>query len=106
MKKAVLVAAMVGAIISVLTPSLASGASVVQCKSRVYPGANSPVYVTSVRGLTCTAAVREQRRYKWTGNNTFRTPGGYRCAPSGRGKVGYQIRCTKSTRAYRIEFED
>lgn len=76
--------------------------SVVQCKTQVYK--NGPVYVTSVRNLTCEAARREQRRYKWTGESTsFRTPGGYRCTPSGRGVVGYQIRCTQGVRVYRIE---
>ena len=65
-----------------------------------------PVYVTSARGLTCAAAAREQRRYAWTAKNTFRTPGGYSCRPSGRGKVGYQIRCVNGPRAYRIEFAD
>jgi PKD domain len=83
----------------------ASTGSVVQCKTQVYK--NGPVYVTSVRNLTCEAAAREQRRYKWTGENTsFLTPGGYRCTPSGRGLVGYQIRCTKGVRVYRIEFAD
>lgn len=86
----------------------ASGA-VRQCKTLVY--ANGPVYVTSTSGLTCQAAAREQRRYKWTGKNTFTTPGGYACKPSGRGKIGYQIRCvklseTQAPRAYRIEFAD
>ena len=83
----------------------ASAASVKQCNTKVYAGKN-PVVVTTARGLTCTAAAREQRRYKWTGKNTFVTPGGYSCKPSGRGKVGYQIRCVKGTRAYRIEFAD
>ena len=87
-------------------PPLASGASVVACQTRVYPGANTPVFVTSARGLTCRAAATEQRRYKWTGKNRFTTPGGYKCAPSGRGAIGYQLRCVKGSRAYRIEFED
>lgn len=91
--------------ISIFAAGPASAASVTQCKTKVYSG-NSPVFVTSTRGLTCTAAAKEQRRYKWTGDNTFRTPAGYSCKPSGRGPVGYQIRCTKSTRAYRIEFAD
>jgi hypothetical protein len=56
--------------------------------------------------LTCRAAAREQRRYQWTGVNRFTTPGGYRCRPSGRGAIGYQIRCLKGSRAYRIEFAD
>jgi hypothetical protein len=94
---------------SLLTAALAvpaGAATVTKCKTKVYTG-NSPVYVTSARGLTCTRAAREQRRYKWTGENTFRTPGGYACRPSGqRGVIGYQIRCTKGTRAYRIEFAD
>ena len=77
----------------------------VQCKTQVYK--NGPVYVTSVRNLTCEAAGREQRRYKWTGKSmSFRTPGGYQCTPSGRGVVGYQIRCTQGVRVYRIEFAD
>ncbi len=83
----------------------APAGSVVRCNTRVYK--NGPVYVTSARNLTCGAAAREQRRYKWTGKNTsFRTPGGYRCAPFGRGAVGYQIRCANGVRAYRIEFPD
>ena len=81
-----------------------TSAATVQCKTLVYK--QGPVYVTSARGLTCTAAAREQRRYAWTGKNTFRTPGGYSCRPSGRGKVGYQIRCVNGARAYRIEFAD
>ncbi len=74
---------------------------VVQCKTQVYK--NGPVYVTSVRNLTCEAAAGEQRRYKWTGKTTFRTPGGYRCTPSW-GPDGSQIRCTKGIRVYRIKF--
>jgi hypothetical protein len=87
------------------TAGAASAATVVKCKTKVYPG-DSPVYVTSVRGSTCAGAAREQRRYRWTGNNSFRTPGGYVCRSSGRGALGFQIRCTKGTRAYRIEFTD
>jgi PKD domain len=88
-----------------LAAHTASTGSVVQCMTQVYK--NGPVYVTSARNLTCGAAAREQRRYKWTGENTsFRTPGGYRCAPFGGGAVVYQIRCTKGVRAYRIEFAD
>ena len=89
---------------AIALPAGPASAAVVQCKARVYT--NGPVYVTSARGLTCALAAREQRRYKWTGKNTFQTPGGYRCAPSGRGTVGYQIRCVKGSRAYRIEFAD
>lgn len=94
---------------SLLTAALAvpaGAATVTKCKTKVYSGTN-PVVVTSARGLTCARAAREQRRYKWTGENTFRTPGGYACKPSGQqGAIGYQIRCTKGTRAYRIEFPD
>jgi hypothetical protein len=86
-----------------------AAAAVVTCKTKVYK--NGPVVVTSASGISCAAAAREQRRYAWTGKNTFTTPGGYRCRPSGRGKVGYQIRCvlvseTQAPRAYRIEFAD
>ena len=81
-----------------------SASSVATCNTRVY--ANGPVYVTSARNLTCRQAKREQARYTWTGGNRFTTPGGYRCQPSGRGATGYQIRCVKGARAYRIEFED
>ena len=91
-----------------LSAGPASGA-VRQCKTVVY--ANGPVYVTSTSGLTCRAAAGEQRRYTWTGKNTFTTPGGYKCKPSGRGRIGYQIRCaklseTQAPRVYRIEFAD
>jgi hypothetical protein len=95
-----------GMAVATLVPVSPAGAKVAQCKTRVYGPADSPVFVTSARGLTCTAAAAQQRRYAWTGKNTFRTPGGYRCAPSGRGRVGYQIRCVKGVRAYRIEFND
>jgi hypothetical protein len=95
-----------GAAVMVAVPSLASGASVVKCQTRVYPGANTPVFVTSARGLTCKAAAREQRRYQWTGENRLATPGGYGCVPSGRGTIGDQLRRVKGSRAYRIEFED
>ncbi len=79
----------------------ASTGSVVQCNTQVYK--NGPVYVTSVRNLSCEAAAGEQRRYKWTGKTTFRTAGGYRCTPSW-GPDGSQIRCTKGIRVYRIKF--
>lgn len=81
----------------------ASGATVT-CKTLVYK--HGPVYVTSARGMSCAAAAKEQRRYKWTGKNTFRTPGGFNCTPSGRGATGYQMRCVKSSLAYRIEFAE
>jgi hypothetical protein len=109
MSKAVLLAALVVAAVAVATAGTAS-ATVVQCKTKVY-SANSPIFVTSASGISCAAAAKEQRRVKWTGKNTFRTPSGYRCKPSGRGKVGYQIRCvlqseTHAPWAYRIEFAD
>lgn len=108
MKTSFIAAVAVAGATAVLVPSLASGARATTrtCKTRVYSGANSPVFVTSARNLTCIAAARQQRRYTWTGKNTFTTPGGYRCKPSGRGTIGYQIRCVKGTQAYRIEFED
>jgi hypothetical protein len=86
-----------------------AAAAVVLCKTKVYPGA--PVYVTSARGISCAAAAKEQRKVRWTGRNRFTTPAGYVCAPSGRGKVGYQIRCeldseTHDPWVYRIEFAD
>ena len=74
------------------------------CALRVY-GPNTPVYVTSARNMTCKAAKRAQKTYKWTGKNTFTTPSGFRCTPSGRGEIGYQLRCTKRAKAYRLEFE-
>jgi len=109
MRKAVLlVVLVVVAAVAAATVGTAS-AAVVTCKKKVY--ANSPIYVTSASGISCAAAAKEQRRYKWTGKNTFRTPSGYRCKPSGRGKVGYQIRCvlqseTHAPWVYRIEFAD
>lgn len=111
MKRSLTAVLAVAGATAALLPSLASGAggaaaSVVTCQTRVYRGANTPVFVTSARNLTCRAGAREQRRYKWTGKNRFTTPGGYKCSPSGRGKVGYQIRCVKGQRAYRIEFSD
>lgn len=105
MKKLLSPAASVFLLVVLSAAPSAGAASVVKCKTKVY-GGDSPVFVTSARGLTCTAAAREQKRYKWTGRNTFRTPGGYSCTPSGQGAVGYQIRCVKRTRAYRIEFAD
>ena len=80
--------------------SVPAGA-VVQCKTQVYK--NWLIYVTSVRNLACGAAAGEQRRYRWTGKMTFRTPGGYRCTPSERGAIGFAIRCIKGSRVYRIE---
>ena len=85
-----------------LATHAAPSGSVVQCNTRVY--ITRSIFVTSVRNLTCGAAATEQRRYQWTGSDTFRTPGGYQCTPSGRGVVGYQIRCAKGARVYRIEF--
>lgn len=105
MKKLIPLAGAVALVVASFAVTPASAAGVTQCKTKVYAG-QSPVYVTSVRGLTCKSAAAEQRRYKWTGKNTFRTPGGYSCKPSGRGAVGYQIRCVKGARAYRIEFSD
>jgi hypothetical protein len=103
MRSLVIVTSAAALALLALTAGPASGA-VVRCKAQVYK--NGPVYVTSAAGLTCAAAAKEQRRYKWTGKNTFRTPGGYSCKPSGRGAVGYQIRCAKGSQAYRIEFAD
>lgn len=108
MKKLVLVVSIV-ALTAIAASVGSAGAAVVQCKTKVY--ANGPVFVTSARGLTCAAAAKEQRRYKWTGKNTFVTPSGYKCKPSGRGKIGYQIRCelvseTHAPWVYRIEFAD
>lgn len=104
MKKTIstLDAAGVVAGLAALPAGAATGVSL--CKTRVYT--DGPVYVTSSRGLTCASAAREQRRYRWTGKNTFRTPGGYRCTPAGRSETGYQIRCVKGARAYRIDFVD
>jgi hypothetical protein len=104
-----LVAVGVVGLTAIVSFASSASAAVVQCKTKVY--ANGPVFVTSVTGLTCAAAAREQRRYKWTGKNTFVTPNGYRCKPSGRGKIGYQIRCvleseTHAPWIYRIEFAD
>lgn len=103
MQKLLLLAGTAAVFLIALAPVPASAATV-RCKTMVYK--HGPVYVTSARGLSCAAAAREQRRYPWTGKGTFRTPGGYRCQPSGRGAVGYQIRCVKGSRAYRIEFAD
>lgn len=108
MSKAILFAALVVAVLAAATAATAS-AAVVTCKTKVY--ANGPVFVTSASGISCAAAAKEQRRYKWTGKNTFKTPSGYRCKPSGRGMVGYQIRCvldseTHAPWVYRIEFAD
>ena len=96
--------AAVAATASAPAAPVAAPSSVAQCHTLVYK--SGPVFVTSARNLTCLAAKREQARYKWTGKNTFRTPGGYSCKPSGRGAIGYQIRCAKGTKAYRIEFAD
>lgn len=103
MIKLLLLASTVATLALALGPGSASAATV-RCKTVVYK--NGPVYVTSARGLTCAAAASEQQRYRWNGKNAFRTPGGYACQPSGRGTVGYQIRCVKGSRAYRIEFAD
>ncbi len=104
--------ASVGAAAVIAAAVVAVGASPVRaaddvvrpCAKRVY-GPNTPIYITSARNMTCKAAKRAQKKYKWTGENTFTTPGGFRCKPSGRGEIGYQIRCTKRAKAYRIEFE-
>jgi len=103
MRKLALVAGLAAMCVVAFAGTSASAATV-QCKTKVYK--NGPVYVTSARGMTCAAAAKEQRRYAWTGKNTFRTPGGFACRPSGRGTVGYQIRCAKGSLAYRIEFAD
>ena len=103
MMKLLLLASTVAIFLIALASGSASAATV-RCKTTVYK--NGPVYVTSARGLTCAAAAKEQRRYPWSGRNTFRTPGGYTCQPSGRGAIGYQIRCVKGSLAYRVEFAD
>lgn len=97
------------AVSAVALSSGSASAAVRQCNVKVY--AKGPVYVTSVSGITCATAAREQRRYTWTGKNSFTTPGGYKCRPSGRGRIGFQIRCvyeseTHAPYAYRIEFAD
>ena len=69
--------------------------SVVQCNTQVYK--NGPVYVTSVRNLSCEAAAGEQRRYKWTGKTDV--PYAWRVPVHAlrRGAVGFQIRCAKGS---------
>lgn len=104
MKKLVPLVAVVALSATAFAAGPASAATVRQCHTRVY--ANGPVYVTSTRGMLCPTAAKEQKRYRWTGKNKFRTPTGFVCTPSGRGKVGYQIRCVRGNRAYRIEFAD
>jgi hypothetical protein len=108
MKRLVLAVAVAAVAVVASTGGSASAASVL-CKAKVYP--TGPVYVTSARGISCATAAKEQRRVKWTGKNTFTTPAGYKCAPSGRGKIGYRIRCvlqseTHDPWVYRIEFAD
>ncbi len=105
----VLLVLSVAAVSAIALSAGSASAAVVQCKTKVY--AKGPVYVTSASGIGCAAAVKAQRAYKWTGKNTFRTPSGYKCKPSGRGKIGYQIRCvlvseTHAPWVYRIEFAD
>ena len=107
--KMLMVVVSVVALAAIALSGGSASAAVVQCKTKVYTQA--PVFVTSARGLSCAAAAKEQRRYRWTGNNTFTTPGGYKCKPSGRGKTGYQMRCvleseTHAPWVYRIEFAD
>jgi hypothetical protein len=87
------------------TTQAAKAAAVSQCNDKPY-GSGTPVTLTSASGLTCTEAAAEQAKYKWTGNNSFSTPGGFTCTSSGRGASGYQIRCAKGSQAYRIEFSD
>ena len=108
MKRLVLLVSVVAVAVIAATGGTAAGA-VVLCKTRVY--ANGPVYVTSASGISCATAAKEQRKVKWTGKNTFTTPAGYKCKPSRRGKVDYQIRCvleseTHAPWVYRIEFAD
>jgi hypothetical protein len=79
--------------------------TVTKCSDKPY-GSSAPVTVTSAAGISCANASTEQASYKWTGNNNFTTPGGYKCTSSGRGASGYQIRCVNGTKAYRIEFSD
>ena len=83
----------------------ASAPTVTKCSDAPY-GKGTPVTVTSAAGISCSSASAEQASYKWTGNNNFTTPGGYKCTSSGRGSAGYQIRCVNGTKAYRIEFSD
>jgi hypothetical protein len=56
MKRSLGAALLSGGAVIATVPSLASGASVVNCQTRVYPGANTPVFATSARGLTCKVA--------------------------------------------------
>ena len=87
------------------TAKAAEKPTVVKCTDQPY-GSGTPVTVTSAAGISCAAASAEQASYKWTGNNSYTTPGGFTCASSGRGSSGFQIRCSKGTQAYRIEFSD
>jgi hypothetical protein len=108
MERLVLLVGVVAVALIAATGGSAS-AAVVLCKTKVYP--TGPVYVTSASGISCATAAKEQRQVKWTGKNTFTTPAGYKCKPSGRGKIGYQIRCvlqseTHAPWVYRIEFAD
>lgn len=84
-------------------PAPASAAA--RCRAKVYP--RDPLYLTSARGLSCASALREQRRYAWNGVRvSFRTRGGYRCGPAGRGSIGFRIRCVKRSRSYTLEIAD
>ena len=104
MRSGIAAAAALAVVAGLSGPAAAPAASVVACNASVYP--NGPVFVTSARTMTCRAAKREQARYRWTGKNRFTTPGGFTCRPSGRGAIGYQIRCVRGSKAYRIEFSD
>ncbi len=62
--------------------------------------------VSSVRNMTCVAAVREMRRYRGNIHRRFRTPGGFVCGRVSGGPLGGQWRCVKGSRAFRFEFGD
>lgn len=62
--------------------------------------------VSSARNMTCTAAVREMRRYRGNIHRRFRTPGGFSCGRVSGGPLGGQWRCVKGSRAFRFEFGD
>ena len=81
----------------------AADAAVVNCHHWAdYPN----LRISSARNMTCSAAVREMRRYRGQIFRRFRTPGGFSCYRVSGVPEGGQWRCVRGTRAFRFEFSD
>jgi hypothetical protein len=83
--------------------AIARSSAVVDC----HRWASFPnVLISSARNMSCRAAARDMRRYRGNIDQSFRTPGGFRCRQQTGVPEGGQWRCVRRTRAYRFEFRD